>query len=430
MKNSISDLYQLYLKYPVVCTDTRAITKGCLFFALKGDNFNGNLFAKEALKKGAAYAIIDEKTFEEAQCILVDDALRSLQNLAKYHREQLRVPVIGMTGSNGKTTTKELMQAALSAKYNTQATKGNLNNHIGVPLTLLSILPEHEIAIVEMGANHQKEIEFLSSIAQPNIGYITNYGKAHMEGFGGVEGIIKGKSELYEYLRLQNKKALINILDEKQIEKSNGINQITFGDDSADYSFSEHSENTQNLVGLVYKDETIQTQLTGNYNYPNLCAAVALALYFEVPFKALKSKLESYAPSNNRSQLKTTEKNTLVLDAYNANPSSMAAAIDNFHSLKAANKWVIMGDMFEIGETTLEEHTAILELALVKNFDKVLAIGSAFHKAGERFTASNLNTFQTTGELLHWLKSDTIQDKTILIKGSRGMKLEQTVPLL
>ncbi len=430
MKMSIQELYQLYLKYPTVCTDTRTISENCLFFALKGDNFNGNTFAAEALKKGAAYCIIDEAPFEANQCILVGDVLKTLQDLARHHRDQLNIPIIGMTGSNGKTTTKELMQAALSATYATQATKGNLNNHIGVPLTVLSILPRHEIAIIEMGANHQKEIEFLCTIAKPDIGYITNYGKAHMEGFGGVEGIIKGKSELYDYLRANGKKALINLLDAKQIEKSIGIPSITFGANAADYQFSEHREALHNLVGINYQGEILQTQLTGNYNYVNLCAAVALGLYFDVPFQKQKVTLEQYTPSNNRSQIKTTEKNVLVLDAYNANPSSMAAALENFYLFKATSKWLILGDMFEIGATTLEEHKTILTLAIARDFEKILVAGEAFYQASKDFSNSKLVAFTTTKQLLDWLQKENVKDKTILIKGSRGMKLEQAEPLL
>jgi UDP-N-acetylmuramoyl-tripeptide--D-alanyl-D-alanine ligase len=428
MQYSVDRLYQIFKSSTGISTDTRNIRKGSVFFALKGANFNGNTFAEEALKQGACLAIIDEQEYNSENTMLVPNALEAMQSLASYHRKKLNIPVIALTGSNGKTTTKELIHAALSAEFNVLATKGNLNNHIGVPLTLLAINDTHDIAIIEMGANHQKEIEFLSSLAQPDIGYITNFGKAHMEGFGGVEGIIKGKSELYDYLRENEKKVLLNHNDSTQLKQSKGMQAISFGyKEQVDYLFKPLELNSKNHVGVYYKGEYIRTQLSGIYNVSNLMAAVTLALHYEVSFQKAKEKLEAYVPQNNRSQLHKTTRNLLMLDAYNANPSSMKVALDNFEALKAQNKWVILGDMFELGDASSQEHQAIVQQAVEKNFEQIVLVGEAF-MATTRPPA--VLSFSKTDEALLFLEEKKLGGKTILIKGSRGMQLEKLVPSL
>jgi UDP-N-acetylmuramoyl-tripeptide--D-alanyl-D-alanine ligase len=426
----IVDLHNTFLASTGVCIDTRSIEAGNLFFALKGDNFNGNLFAEKAIQDGASFAIVDEKKFEEKNYILVNNVLETLQKLAKYHREQLTIPIIGLTGSNGKTTTKELIYAALSNKYNTLATAGNFNNHIGVPLTLLRIQPQHELAIIEMGANHQKEIEFLCSLSQPDIGYITNFGKAHLEGFGGIEGVIKGKSELYDYLRGANKQVLVNLDDKKQLEKSKGISSIKFGefDKTGDYTF-DYVTHSKSFLSLAYQNIEIATHLTGSYNFSNLSAAISLGLHFGVPLMDVKAGIESYSPSNNRSQVSHTEHNTLVIDAYNANPSSMEAAIINFKEFDKNPKWMILGDMFELGEVEQEEHLKIIQLIEQLNFvDKIFLIGEIFFRC--KIENPSFIQIKTTDDLLARLEKEKVVGKTILVKGSRGMKLERSIPLL
>ncbi len=418
----IKNLYRAYLDSTGVNTDTRKITKGNIFFALKGENFNGNAFAEKAVKNGATLAVIDEPEYLADNCILVDNTLVCLQELARYHRAQLKIPVIGLTGSNGKTTTKELMYAVLAKRFNAIATNGNLNNHIGVPLTILSISQEHEIAIVEMGANHQKEIEFLCTISQPDLGYITNYGKAHLEGFGGVEGVIKGKSELYDYLSNNNKKALINSDDPLQIEKSGGIAQkIFFGtEEPSPYCFELGPTDDNGYLSIRFNDHLIKTQLTGDYNFSNVCSAISLGIYFRVPVDDIIAAIKGYQPHNNRSELKKTPNNTLFLDMYNANPSSLEAALTDFDKLKSPSKWIIIGDMFEMGPYEREEHQRIADLIETMNFEKKILVGQAFSKS-----ESKADKFQSTDNLLEWLRNNKPKGKTIFIKGSRGMKLER-----
>lgn len=426
---TISEIYELYKTSGEVSTDTRQINKGAIFFALKGDNFNANQFADEALKKGAAYAIIDEAEHTGERKILVDDVLTCLQDLARHHRRQLSIPVISLTGSNGKTTSKELMAAVLSRKYKTAFTHGNLNNHIGVPLSLLSIKPDHEMAIIEMGANHQQEIAFLSSISEPDYGYITNYGKAHLEGFGGVEGIIKGKSELYDFLRSKpGSKVFLNLDDPKQVEKSAGIPSISFGHtEEADYVIKLIDENSP-VVKVSYHETVITSQLTGNYNYSNIAAAICIGRHFEVPTADIKAAIENYSPSNNRSQLSRTDRNKLVIDSYNANPSSVEAALRNFSRFEDAHKWVILGDMFEMGEWSTEEHQRIADLAQELRFEKVLLAGKDFFAT--QVEDKKVKRFPDTDELLEYLKREAPEAKAILIKGSRGMKMERVIPFL
>mgnify|MGYP003640878080 CR=1 FL=1 len=425
---TIPKLHQTFLSSTGVSTDTRAIKKGNIYFALKGDNFDGNKFTEQALAAGAVWAVIDDPEYAGAKTILVSDVLETLQELSKYHRKQLTIPVIGLTGSNGKTTTKELIAAALGTQFKVAFTKGNLNNHIGVPLTLLSITNEHEIAIVEMGANHQKEIEFLCSLSQPDYGYITNFGKAHLEGFGGIEGVIKGKSELYDFLRQHSKKAFVNADDSKQVEKTNGLDTITFGTSTKARYKTELAAGTAEAIAVRFEGETIQTHLTGNYNFSNVGAAIAMAKYFKVSTANIKTGLENYFPQNNRSQVQRTEKNVLVVDTYNANPSSMEQALLNFHDFPGKGKWVVLGDMFEMGDYEAEEHQRIAELAAVQNFEKTVFVGKAF--CNSSINGDAVEKFKTTDELLFYLKNQSPKDKTILLKGSRGMRIERAIEFL
>lgn len=415
------ELYELYLKASGVSTDTRQVKKGELFFALRGENFNANEFASEALKAGAIAAVIDDDRFSQEGTILVHDSLEALQDLARHHRKQLPYPIIGLTGSNGKTTSKELLVAALSEKYKTGYTKGNLNNHIGVPLTVLNLPADAEIAVIEMGANHQKEIEFLSEISRPNHGFITNFGKAHLEGFGGIEGIIKGKSELYENLRENNNTAWYNIEDPLQEEKSKGIKRFSFGaSERANYPVFPVLKPNSPFLSVQFKQVTITSKLTGAYNFGNIACAVALASYFGLKPEEIKTGIEKYVPSNNRSQIAETGRNTLLRDYYNANPSSMQAALENFNGLAGSGKWVILGDMFELGEDSEKEHQAVADLCDAFNFEEVILVGSHFQKATAK--ARKVGTTKDAVALMQKLKPS---GKFILIKGSRGMQLEK-----
>lgn len=422
---TIPELYKVYLSANAVCTDTRAIQKNDLFFALKGDNFDGNKFAQQAIESGAGFAVIDNPEFQTEKTILVDDVLTALQSLSSYHRDQLKIPVIGLTGSNGKTTTKELIAAVLSTTFKTAFTKGNLNNHIGVPLTLLSINASHQMAVIEMGANHQKEIEFLCSLCKPDYGYITNFGKAHLEGFGGIEGVIKGKTELYSFLKKNSKKVFVNNEDPIQVEKSEGITKITFGESGADILVKQLNPGASELQA-EYHGQTIKSNLTGSYNFPNMSAAIAMGEHFGIDASKIKEGIENYFPSNNRSQVTKTERNTLIVDAYNANPSSMEAAIKNLEAFNAENKWAVLGDMFELGEHSSEEHQKIADLASKANFENVILVGEAFAKT----KAPSALQFTDTASLLEWLGENTLEGKTILLKGSRGMAIERAIPLL
>ena len=415
----IEKIYGLYSTYYLGDTDTRTIRKNTLFFALKGANFNGNTFANKAIANGASFAVIDEVAYHTGpQTILVDNVLNTLQALARYHRKQLKIPILALTGSNGKTTTKELINAVLSKKYTTTATQGNLNNHIGVPLTLLSMTPETEIGIVEMGANHQKEIEFLCTLAAPDYGYITNFGKAHLEGFGGLEGVIQGKSELYAFLRAHSKHAFVNPKDALQISKSEGIERIYFPENIAFQSAAP-------FVKVTLGPVEIHSTLIGDYNYSNIAAAIAIGLYFEVSPKAIKTAIAGYVPNNNRSQILTTANNQLILDAYNANPSSMKAAIANFSKLPTAFQTVILGDMFELGATAEKEHQAIVDFTDGCFFENTYYVGALFSKTSTK----NLQ-FKTFESLQEHLIAQPIKAHSILIKGSRGMRLERIVPVL
>jgi len=417
---SIAELYQLYTQNYLVDTDTRTIRQGTIFFALKGANFNGNTFAEKALKAGASFAIIDEAEYITSnQTILVDDVLKTLQELANYHRHQLDIPFIGLTGSNGKTTTKELIHTVLQTQFNTAATKGNFNNHIGVPLTLLSISPDSEMGVIEMGANHQKEIAFLSSICEPDFGYITNFGKAHLEGFGGVEGVIKGKSELYDFLRVNDKTAFVNPEDAIQVEKTKDIDSIPFYENMRFVS-------DQPFVNIQVDETLIQSHLVGAYNYNNIAIAVTIGKHFGISLENIKSAIENYVPKNNRSEILKKGSNTIILDAYNANPSSMEAALKSFAKAEGDQKVVILGDMFELGEDSEKEHQAIADLAISLGFDQTYFVGEHFAQV-----QTSGQQFQTFEDFAEFLKTNTpLIDASILIKGSRGMKLERTLELL
>jgi UDP-N-acetylmuramoyl-tripeptide--D-alanyl-D-alanine ligase len=412
----IEDIYKLYTKSYLVDTDTRKIRKGSIFFALKGDNFDGNKFAKTALEEGSSYAIVDNKAYVlNSKTILVSNTLETLQELAHYHRNKLGIPVIALTGSNGKTTTKELIYSVLKKRFNVVATSGNLNNHIGVPLTLLTMTPKTELGLVEMGANHLKEIEFLCKIAQPNYGYITNFGKAHLEGFGGVEGVIKGKSELYNFLKLSNGFAFINTDDPLQIEQAKGLKTIPFN--SSKIELLESSQ----FVSVLFNNERIFSNLIGAYNFSNIAAAIAIGAYFKISTLEIKQAIESYIPQNHRSQI--IEKNgvQIIMDAYNANPSSMQAALSNFNNIKSPVKIVILGDMFELGESSTAEHQNIADLALSLNLSKVYLIGKAFSAidAKNALVYNNFESFKAA------FNPKNLKKATILIKGSRGMALER-----
>ena len=426
---TIANLHSLFLECSSVSTDTRKIEKNSLFVALKGDNFDANTFAKEALEKGAKYVVIDNPTYLiDNRTLLVKDSLIALQELAKYHRTFLGLPIIALTGSNGKTTTKELIHAVLSKKYNTLATIGNLNNHIGVPLTLLRFTKETEIGIVEMGANHQKEIEFLCQIAQPDYGYITNFGKAHLEGFGGVEGVIKGKSEMYDYLRGNNKMVFVNVDDSIQKEKSTNIKRFSFSlnDSTADVKISTIEANP--MVKIIFNNQTIQSHLIGIYNANNINAAITIGNYFKVSDELIKEAIENYIPENNRSQLIHKNGNEIILDAYNANPSSMAAAIANFIQLEKKNKIAILGDMFELGEESHNEHEKIVDLLINETSITTYFIGKDFY--ANQTSNTHLKFFENFENFAAFLKTNLPNNNLLLIKGSRGMALEKTLDLI
>ncbi|MDY7395408.1 UDP-N-acetylmuramoyl-tripeptide--D-alanyl-D-alanine ligase [Aureibaculum sp. 2210JD6-5] len=424
---NISELYKLYKQTYRVSTDTRKIEKDCLFFALKGDNFNGNKFAKDAIKKGASYAIIDEAIYQtNNNCILVNDVLETLQKLATFHRKELNIPIIGLTGSNGKTTTKELINAVLSKKYKTTATRGNLNNHIGVPLTLLSMTPETEIGIVEMGANHLKEIEFLSNICQPDYGYITNFGKAHLEGFGSIEGVIEGKSELYNYLENNNKIAFVNANDQLQLEKTEKIDRITFGGKNSNITIN--FVEAKPFVHLKFNNTIVKSQLIGAYNYNNIAAALAIGSYFKIKDEDSRDAIKNYAPSNNRSQIILQNSNKIILDAYNANPSSMQVALENLSGLTDNSKIAILGDMFELGETTKYEHQNIIDTIAKLSIDKAYLIGENFYKCSS--LNKNIMLFKSFEDFKEHFSNLKISNSTLLIKASRSMALERVLELL
>lgn len=425
----IEKLHQLFLKFNVVSTDTRSISNGALFFALKGDNFNGNDFAKKALDSGASYCIIDEQQSQSnARFILVPDVLITLQELANFHRKYLNIPIIAITGSNGKTTTKELINSVLGQRYKTHATQGNYNNHIGVPLTLLQMDTSVDIGIVEMGANHIGEIANLCQISAPNYGYITNFGKAHLEGFGSAEGVVKGKCELYDYLKSNEGVVFINGDDKKQVQQIGDYKSVNIfsKDNSSNIQVSMTSQTP--FISFESQGCTMESQLVGIYNFSNAAAAIAMGCFFEVSLENIKKGIASYTPNNNRSQIIQKGSNTIILDAYNANPSSMEVALDNFNSMKSSLKIVILGDMFELGIHSKSEHQAVIDEVNSLNFSSAYYVGSHFFELAS--DSSKANFFKTTESFRNQLQSLVFKDALILIKGSRGMALESILDSL
>ncbi len=424
----IEELYKIFLQYPSVQTDTRKLKKDDIFFALKGENFNGNLFAKKALDTGAAYAVIDETAdFESEKLIRVDDVLTTLQLLAKHHRQQFNIPFIAITGSNGKTTTKELVHEVLSATYKTYTTEGNLNNHIGIPLTILKVKKNAEMAVIEMGANHQKEIESYCKYTLPTYGLITNCGKAHLEGFGGEEGVRKGKGELFDYLRQNNGTAFIMNDYDYLKEMSAGIKSvITYGTtEAAAIQGSEVINNTGFLfVNIIKGADTgiIKTQLVGNYNLPNVLAAVTIGKYFNVPDDKIKQALEKYTPSNSRSQLIEKEGNKIILDAYNANPTSMKAAIENFAKMEGDKKVLLLGGMMELGSESIAEHQSIINLIDKYKWQNVVLVGGDYKKLNHNYI-----NFDDSLQAKEWLTQQQFINVQMLVKGSRSMKMERVL---
>lgn len=426
---TIQNIHSLFIKSNKVSIDTRKIEPNSFFVAIKGERFDANTFAKEALEKGASYVIIDNaQYFIDERTLLVEDSLETLQELAKFHRQFLQLPIIALTGSNGKTTTKELINVVLSKKYETKATIGNLNNHIGVPLTLLSFTKETQIGIVEMGANHQKEIEFLCDIAQPDYGYITNFGKAHLEGFGGVEGVIKGKSEMYTYLKSNQKSVFVNLDDAIQKEKTEHFHRITFSQKDKNVNVFIDNVTANPFVKIKALETDINSHLIGLYNANNINAAITIGNHFEVPTDDIKAAIESYIPENNRSQLLTKGTNEIILDAYNANPSSMMVALENFIQLDKPNKMIVIGDMYELGDESLQEHKGIVEFLQDNSNFECHFIGKDFF--ANRIEKDEFSFYETFEDFANYLSSVKFEHKTLLIKGSRGMALERTLELL
>jgi UDP-N-acetylmuramoyl-tripeptide--D-alanyl-D-alanine ligase len=426
---SIEALYSIYTKHPSVVTDTRKLKLGDLYFALKGPNFNGNAFAIQALEQGAAYAIVDEEipnslAFQE-RILFVHDVLTTLQALAKYHRQQFNIPFIGITGSNGKTTTKELVYAVLASHFKTYTTQGNLNNHIGVPLTLLSIPKDAEMAVIEMGANHLHEIESYCSYTLPTHGMITNCGKAHLEGFGSEAGVKKGKGELFDFLSAHNGTAFVmEDYDYLQTMSNKIPNVIGYGQHNGQIQ-GEAIDHNGMLTVKINKGidiDQIQTNLVGGYNLPNVLAAVAIGQEFKVPNDKIKSAIENYIPTNSRSQLLTWNNNEVILDAYNANPSSMKLAVENFAKINKENKIVCLGGMRELGADTLMEHQLLIDQLNQTNWENVLLVGSEFKPC-----VHNYLYFDTVQEAKTWLHAQTLKGYTLLIKGSRGIQMEQLI---
>ena len=433
MQKTINQLYSIFLKKTHICTDTRQIKEGAIFFALKGESFNANKFAEQALQNGCSFAVIDEKEYDKGDAyILVDNVLQTLQQLAHFHREKRKIPFIGITGTNGKTTTKELINAVLSQKYKTIATKGNLNNHIGVPLTLLSITNETEIAIVEMGANHPGEIKFLSDIVNPDFGLITNIGKAHLEGFGNIQGVINTKKELFDFIRQKNGKLFVNSDNPLLVDISDGIEKVTYGS----------NQNAVCLGGIIKSDPFlqlkwfsgkmdkwfhIQTKLFGSYNFENVMAAICVGEFFEVDSEQIIHAISSYTPSNHRSQFIESSKNKILIDAYNANPTSMDTCIRNFMQSGFSNKIAVIGDMLELGEDSRNEHVKIIELLKSSGFEKIILVGSVFYDIPK---PADYTCFRNVEETAMYIKKMNFSGYHILLKGSHGIHLEKLIDIL
>ena len=418
---TIADIYIKFKSCKGFTTDTRKIENGQLFFCLKGANFNGNKFAAEALKKGAQYVVIDEEEYlSDERMILVDDVLKCMQDLANYHRKKFDIPVLGITGTNGKTTTKELVHAVMSKKYKTHATAGNFNNHIGVPVTLLSMPKDTEFAIIEMGANHLGEIAELCEIAEPNYGLITSIGKAHLEGFGDLQGVINTKNELFQSVIKTEGKLLVNADNDLLMELSSKANRITYGQ-SAAADVSAKLLVKESFVGVDWEGVQIISQLVGSYNFDNMMAAICLGEFFDIPKEEIINALSEYTPKNQRSQLLITEKNKIVVDAYNANPTSMTAALDSFKMAEADEKFLILGDMLELGKESQIEHMGIVQKLKEMGFKDVILVGPEFVNVAE---GSGFHSFNNNQEALKYLKTNPVKGKLVLLKGSRGIALE------
>ena len=438
IKMEIKELYEIYKAHPVVTTDSRNCPEGSMFFALKGETFDGNKFAVAAIEKGCAYAVVDDKTIEHPQTILVDNVLDTLQQLARYHREQLDIPFVGITGTNGKTTTKELVATVLSKKYRVHYTQGNFNNHIGVPLTLLSIKPDCEIAVIEMGANHPGEIKTLANIALPTCGLITNVGKAHLEGFGSLEGVINTKKELYDNLAERGGHVFVNAANPFLMNVLNAESYTTYSSNvevSAD--INGRLLRCAPYVEFEWNNKHIATHFVGVYNLDNMLAAIIVGLHFGVTKEDICSAISDYVPANNRSQLTKTERNTLIVDAYNANPTSMMAAIDNFDIMEGENKVAILGDMLELGEQSEIEHQNIVRRLMESKIERIILVGKEFEKAcdklGVRSEELGVNSkFSIFNSQLSTLNSQlsTLNSQLILLKGSNGIGLYKLIPYL
>ncbi len=432
------NIYEIFQKHPVISTDSRNCPQGCMFFALKGDNFNANAFAFSALEKGAAYAVIDDKQYAvDERFIVVDNVLETLQSLARYHRQQLKTTVVGITGTNGKTTTKELIASVLKEKFIVHFTQGNFNNHIGVPLTLLQLKSEHEMAVIEMGANHPGEIKFLAEIALPDFGIITNVGKAHLEGFGSFEGVMKTKAELYDFILANGKKIFLNTGNEYLVSMAEKSGFVT-DERIISYQVGESNHKKQATGKILScspllqlecttQNETfdIQTNLIGTYNAENVLAAVTIGSFFGVENQKIKNGLEKYSPQNNRSQLTITDNNKLVVDAYNANPTSMRAAILNFAQMDVENKTLILGDMLELGEQSAQEHQKIVDLLKENGLSHVILVGKDFMD-----TKNDFQSYNNVSELKENLIQNPFKNRFILVKGSHGIHLEKLLDIL
>lgn len=435
MTVNLKELYGYYQQHPVISTDSREIFSGCLFFALKGDNFDGNEYALQALQKGAAFAVVDDPVLAEQEgCLFVENTLKALQDLAIEHRNRLSIPFLGITGSNGKTTTKELITKVLGQKYNVMATEGNLNNHIGVPLTILKVTEQHEIAVIEMGANHPGEIATLARLARPGYGIITNVGKAHLEGFGSMEGVKKTKKELFDYIQRVEGIVLLNIEDYDLVMMAGNVSRLTYGSTTITADVIAKDIKADPFLQITWKSVNhfdqyeIATHLLGWYNWTNVMAAVAAGVLFGVAPRKINEAIVSYNPSNNRSQFLETADNDVIMDAYNANPTSMQMALKNFLQLNKHQKCLILGEMMELGNEAQKEHDAIMQIIRENRtkLDKVMLVGKQFCAVAIQDTLQ----FNTTGEIIQYIKENPMTGKTILIKGSRGNKLEMLTDVL
>ena len=426
----IKELYKIYLDHPDISNDTRRIQNGCIYWGIKGERFDGNAFTKDAFDKGAAFAVIDNPEYLiNDRCILVEDSIAALQELARYHRQALGLPILAITGSNGKTTSKELCLRVLSAIMDCFATPGNLNNHIGLPLSLLQLKASHKAAIIELGANHQGENAFLCTICEPQLGLITNIGKDHLEGFGGMDGVEKANIELFDYLKTQKAIAFVNTDDERIIKHTNGLKQITYGTDTSNDIYGRITGRFPFLkaeIKITASGESvhINSHLFGSFHLYNLLAATAIGIHFQVPVKAIKEALESYIPQNNRSQLIKEGTNTYILDAYNANPSSMQGGISDFADYPAENKVLLLGDMFEMGEEAEAEHKTILNLIKWDAFKHVALAGEDFYAFKDEYPGQ---FFQSSAALKQWFTLQHFENTTFYLKGSRGMKMESII---